>query len=282
MAGSLRSARSSPPGQRELSPVRWCGSEDAGVYLGRSGWVQVQQHSLDEQRRACRAANPSAVPVRESRTIQNIRVRLADCHSTSEPGRRRPDTLALPRGQKAEMLTTPSPLLPAYDPSSPPPITPIISPPPAFQDMEPARHKPPHLSRSVAAVDADSPPLSPITRFRHRTPSPKSSNVVRRPRNVSASSSEEEGCWKATLPLRRASPRARSSDSSSSGGDADTWGGRVRRSRSLQLPEERPPPAHRPRRQLSSKYFFSHQIQAGFKNIYQKKHSQRIQETALD
>lgn len=208
----------------------------------------MQQHSLDEQRRACRAPNPSSV--RESRTIQNIRVRLADCHSTSEPGRRRPDSLALPRGQKAEMLATPSPLLPAYDASSPPPITPIISPPPAFQDMEPARHKPPHLSRSTAAIDADSPPPSPITRFRHRTPSPKSTN--RRPRNVSASSSEEERCWKATLPLRRASPRARSSDSSSSGGDGD-WGGRVRRSRSLQLPEERLPPAHRPRRQLSSK-----------------------------
>jgi hypothetical protein len=26
---------------REMSPVRWCDEEVAGVYLGRSGWVQV-------------------------------------------------------------------------------------------------------------------------------------------------------------------------------------------------------------------------------------------------
>lgn len=271
MAGSLRSARGSPPGQRELSPVRWCGSGDAGVYLGRSGWVQVQQRSLDEQQRTTRSHGLSKLPPRDCRELCDIRVRLADCHSASEPGRRRPDSLALPHGQRP-IVHTPSPVLPSYDPISPPPITPIISPPPAFQDLEPPRQKPPHLSRSAVAVDADSPPHSPITRFRrHRTPSPQTTShnskhrnssscasfVGRRTRNVSASSSEDEGPWKAAVPRRRASPRARSSDSSSSAGDGDTWGGRVRRSRSLQLPEERPPPAHRPRRHLSSKWILT-------------------------
>jgi len=257
VAGSLRSARGSPPGQRELSPVRWCGPSEAGVYLGRSGWVQVQQHSVEDERRAYKS-NKLTTLVTENRSRRGEpRMRLVDCHSASEPSRRRPESLTLPRGNAHPTypIHTPSPYHPPYDPSSPPPITPIISPPPAFQDLEPHRQKPPHLLRSTITVDAESPPESPAMRFKHRTPSPHSpkhreSTNFRKHRYGSPSSSDDDNVFRAT-PLRRVSPRAHSTDSSSS--DPGKWGGRVRRSRSLQLPEDRPPPA-RQRRQLPSKF----------------------------
>ena len=54
IAGNMSVDRGTNNGScsRELSPVRWCDREVDGVYLGRSGWVQVQQRSLDENRRA--------------------------------------------------------------------------------------------------------------------------------------------------------------------------------------------------------------------------------------
>lgn len=173
---------------RELSPVRWCDREVDGVYLGRSGWVQVQQRSLDDSKNC----KPIAA------TLPN-RIKLSQYHYNSEPGehtgdvrkdRPRPDYLPLPLdGSRARVSQkTPSPLLQEYDSLSPPSTTPIISPPPAFQDQgldsnyktRNLSGKPPFLARSKAIVDCESPPDSTPNkwnswRLKKLTPSPASS-----------------------------------------------------------------------------------------------------------
>ncbi|XP_014470070.1 PREDICTED: uncharacterized protein LOC106742017 isoform X2 [Dinoponera quadriceps] len=169
---------------RELSPVRWCDQEVDGVYLGRSGWVQVQQRSLDENRRSnydnLVNATTGTLPL-----PRRAAVKLADYHCNSEPGKcplefsrldsQRPDFLAL-HNQDYDSITTSACTSPHNIPESfsPPSVTPIISPPPAFQDQvgrkSSSRHsgrssygKAPFLPRSNAIVDSDiiSPPPSP-------------------------------------------------------------------------------------------------------------------------
>ncbi|XP_026669321.1 uncharacterized protein LOC108624996 isoform X4 [Ceratina calcarata] len=164
---------------RELSPVRWCDREVDGVYLGRSGWVQVQQRSLDENRRA---NYESSLTTGTLPLPRRTMVKLADYHCNSEPGKcpeeflrldsQRPDYLALQDYESVASSTCTSPhsIPESY---SPPSITPIISPPPAFQDVigkNPSAKvgrsnygKAPFLPRSNAIVDSDiiSPPPSP-------------------------------------------------------------------------------------------------------------------------
>ncbi|KYM82002.1 hypothetical protein ALC53_07551 [Atta colombica] len=176
---------------RELSPVRWCDREVDGVYLGRSGWVQVQQRSLDENRRANYESNLVNAATGTLPLSRRAAVKLADYHCNSEPGKcpqdftrgldsQRPDFLAL-HSQDFDSITTSACTSPHSIPESfsPPSITPIISPPPAFQDAvagrKSSRHssssavrgnygsKAPFLPRSNAIVDSDiiSPPPSP-------------------------------------------------------------------------------------------------------------------------
>ncbi|KAI4488594.1 hypothetical protein M0802_011484 [Mischocyttarus mexicanus] len=177
---------------RELSPVRWCDREVDGVYLGRSGWVQVQQRSLDENRRINYESNLSNTAAGNLSLPRRAAIKLADYHcSNSEPGKcpqdyssrldsQRPDYLAL-HGQDYESCGTSACTSPRSIPESfsPPSVTPIISPPPAFQDVvaktrsssSSSRHptstrsnygKAPFLPRSNA-IDTDiiSPPPSP-------------------------------------------------------------------------------------------------------------------------
>lgn len=170
---------------RELSPVRWCDREVDGVYLGRSGWVQVQQRSLDDNRRV--AYTPPKPPVAVN-TSHNIppRLKMSDFHSRSEPGKfplveeiqqPRPGFLPLPNEPKrTREKPSPSSLdLHHEDPITPPPVTPIISPPPAFQDSNrrflttatasrarTMSNKPAVLTRSNA-VETSPPPSPPAT-----------------------------------------------------------------------------------------------------------------------
>ncbi|XP_043497197.1 serine-rich adhesin for platelets-like [Polistes fuscatus] len=172
---------------RELSPVRWCDREVDGVYLGRSGWVQVQQRSLDENRRINYESSLSSTAAGNLSLPRRAAIKLADYHcSNSEPGKcpqdfssrldsQRPDYLAL-HGQDYESCGNSACTSPRSIPESfsPPSITPIISPPPAFQDVvakrSSSRHlasrsnygKAPFLPRSNA-IDTDliSPPPSP-------------------------------------------------------------------------------------------------------------------------
>lgn len=168
--GSLRVSR-------ELSPVRWCDREVDGVYLGRSGWVQVQQRSLDENRRTGNYVPPSNSPAISR--APSPRIKMADYHcSKSEPGVLRPGYLPLPK----EIVTPASLDLSREEPITPPPATPIISPPPAFQDADrrfnsvprprTATSKPPFLARSNA-VEV-SPPSSPPP-----TAVPRTSSLLR-------------------------------------------------------------------------------------------------------
>lgn len=161
--------------------MRWCDQEVDGVYLGRSGWVQVQQRSLDENRRYDNLVSAATGTLPLSRRAA---VKLADYHCNSEPGKcplefsrlesQRPDYLAL-HSQDYDSITTSACTSPHNIPESfsPPSITPIISPPPAFQDAvgrkSSSRHsgrstygKAPFLPRSNA-IDSDiiSPPPSP-------------------------------------------------------------------------------------------------------------------------
>lgn len=187
----LRSANSGTSGElfisgncsRELSPVRWCDREVDGVYLGRSGWVQVQQRSLDESRctkyeNLVTSAATGTLPL-----PRRMMAKLADYHCNSEPGkcpldRMRPDFLELCNQEYNDPIMTSACTSPHSIPESfsPPSITPIISPPPAFQDAVGkksssfSRHsgrgsygKAPFLPRSNAIVDSDiiSPPPSP-------------------------------------------------------------------------------------------------------------------------
>lgn len=137
-----------------------------GVYLGRSGWVQVQQRSLDDNRRAtylqkARTTSLQQQPAPPRRTTIN----LSDYRFNSEPGKGdRPAYLSLP----VRDIATPSPA--PEEEFSPPSVTPIISPPPAFQDhgsrLTKSRTffggKTPFLPRSNAIEDSDaSPPITP-------------------------------------------------------------------------------------------------------------------------
>ncbi|XP_049821611.1 uncharacterized protein LOC109604696 isoform X2 [Aethina tumida] len=158
---------------RELSPVRWCDREVDGVYLGRSGWVQVQQRSLDESRRYSGKAAANSL-----QSSRRTGMKLADYHCNSEPGNcpevtrpndsQRPVYLSLQTKDFERKTVTPSPrnIPETY---SPPSLTPIISPPPAFQDKNKSSPKSrtffgktPFLPRSNAIEDSDaSPPTSP-------------------------------------------------------------------------------------------------------------------------
>lgn len=162
---------------RELSPVRWCDREVDGVYLGRSGWVQVQQRSLDENRRTSYTGAPNTTASLQS--SRRTGIKLAQYHCNSEPGKysevsraqdsQRPLYLSLQTREFENKARTPSPRV-IPESFSPPSITPIISPPPAFQDKNktPIKSrtffgKAPFLPRSNAIEDSDaSPPSSPI------------------------------------------------------------------------------------------------------------------------
>lgn len=140
------------------------------MYLGRSGWVQVQQRSLDENRRI-----NYAKPTGSLELSRRTGIKLANYHCNSEPGKRtnntqRPAYLPLLPREHEPNNKSPSPPLNVQE-SPPPSITPIISPPPAFQDRKTSNPtkarsffgKAPFLPRSNAIVDSDiiSPPPSP-------------------------------------------------------------------------------------------------------------------------
>ncbi|CAH1126967.1 unnamed protein product [Ceutorhynchus assimilis] len=188
---------------RELSPMRWCDREVDGVYLGKSGWVQVQQRSLEDNRRASYSVNLA-------KSIQSRRtgVKLANYHFYSEPNkfgsrtnsvdysqpiRAEPPKKEVPHPQRPAALQlkqnrnfrSPSPTPP--DPGSPKSVTPIISPPPAFQDKtrSPAKSKmffgkTPFLPRSKAIEDSDNtPPSSPIGGGKWVTTAPNAPLLVK-------------------------------------------------------------------------------------------------------
>ncbi|KAK0164355.1 hypothetical protein PV328_002993 [Microctonus aethiopoides] len=181
---------------RELSPVRWCDREVDGVYLGRSGWVQVQQRSLDENRKTNYESNSQVNQANSCGGVSGVSgtiplprratVKLADYHcSNSEPGKypdyvrsltldsHRPDFLKLHSADYEPPSECVSPPHSIPESFSPPSITPIISPPPAFQDVtrrmssrssrSMISHGKAFLPRSNAIIDSDviSPPLSP-------------------------------------------------------------------------------------------------------------------------
>lgn len=155
---------------RELSPVRWCDREVDGVYLGKSGWVQVQQRSLDENKQTNLINNISLAS--SLLTTKRTPVKLSDYHFNSEPSKYsndRPSYLSFHSGD-IDSKTIPSPPLVEQESFSPPSVTPIISPPPAFQDTKksPVKSrtffggKTPFLPRSNAIEDSDaSPPITP-------------------------------------------------------------------------------------------------------------------------
>lgn len=204
---------------RELSPVRWCDREVDGVYLGRSGWVQVQQRSLDDRRYDSNSVTTGTLPL-----SRRAAVKLADYHCNSEPGKcpqdysrtldsQRPDYLALHHSQDFDSITTSACTSPHSIPESfsPPSITPIISPPPAFQDAvagkkSSSRHssggrnsygsKAPFLPRSNAIVDSDiiSPPPSPPPHQVNWSslPSRKNSAISSRSKRQNASQQQQQ------------------------------------------------------------------------------------------
>ncbi|KAK5650640.1 hypothetical protein RI129_001669 [Pyrocoelia pectoralis] len=230
---------------RELSPVRWCDREVDGVYLGRSGWVQVQQRSLDDSRKSS-YTNPISGSLELSRRTG---IKLANYHCNSEPAKRqnggrtselqRPVYLPLNTRELETCSKSPSPPLPMNE-SSPPSITPIISPPPAFQDRKSSGGsksrtffgKPPFLPRSNAIVDSDiisPPPSPPIEKKLNRnstlpqvsqsrkiklTPSPVSRPTLPYPRIPQAKSLEETTTNRRTQFLQRHGESSSSSSSS--------------------------------------------------------------------
>ncbi|XP_071451459.1 mucin-19-like [Hetaerina americana] len=177
---------------RDLSPVRWSDKHAQGVFLGRSGWVQVRR---EPQWRSLEAEPVTDAYFDASPTEENGRI-LGRHHLGGIPGsgqqtppdagdanngRRRPATLRIPPRELRRCLSTPPPEL--LEPSSPthggilspsdplhPLNTPIISPPPAFQDSTTATaaatkvrsHRRPPLPRSNAITsDGSSPPPPP-------------------------------------------------------------------------------------------------------------------------
>lgn len=165
--------------------MRWCDREVDGVYLGRSGWVQVQQRSLDECRRGSYANNPRP-PTSSLELSRRTGIKLAHHHCNSEPEKRtdlqqRPGFLPIRVPDRESRSVSPTPVAS----TSPPYVTPIISPPPAFQDRKGNVSSPksrsffskaPFLPRSDAIIDSDiiSPPPSPA---RGLLPTPKLKNT---------------------------------------------------------------------------------------------------------
>lgn len=137
---------------RELSPVRWCDKEVDGVYLGKSGWVQVQQRSLDDNLSLDSGINAA----KYSNTSAKERKSISKMYTIDNPPKR-PVYLKLSAEEKRRDLHE--------DMSSPPPITPIISPPPAFQDATLPRPSP-KTSKALARCNAveNTPPQSPSMR----------------------------------------------------------------------------------------------------------------------
>ncbi|KAK9884651.1 hypothetical protein WA026_007494 [Henosepilachna vigintioctopunctata] len=159
---------------KELSPVRWCDREVDGVYLGRSGWVQVHHRSLDERKVSNFRTITKTTQPQDSKRVA---VKLADYHCKSDTGKFPSSPTKLLQPQKPLYLSIKEPEFeeihkrsPQHRPESfsPPLHTPIISPPPAFQDKtsksSPRRTffgKSHFLPRSNA-IDKDmSPPSSP-------------------------------------------------------------------------------------------------------------------------
>ncbi|XP_045467492.1 uncharacterized protein LOC123675950 isoform X2 [Harmonia axyridis] len=162
---------------RELSPVRWCNREVDGVYLGRSGWVQVQHKSLDDRK----ISNfRTTAKVTQAQDSKRVALKLSQYHYKSEPGRcpssptkllqqpQKPLYLSIKEPVKFDEIKKKSPQN-NTDSFSPPPHTPIISPPPAFQDKATTKTSPKrtffgksHFLPRSNAIDRDvSPPVSP-------------------------------------------------------------------------------------------------------------------------
>lgn len=177
---------------RELSPVRWCDREVDGVYLGKSGWVQVQQRSLDENKRTNMMSNISLTS--SLNTAKRTTVKLSDYHFNSEPAKYsdRPAYLSF-QSLDIDSTKIPSPPLAEPESLSPPSVTPIISPPPAFQDKNksPVKSrtffggKTPFLPRSNAIEDSDAspPPTPPLVKWR---PSPTTTVTMRKSKTAPA------------------------------------------------------------------------------------------------
>lgn len=152
--------------------------------------MQVQQRSLDDNRKASYSVN-----LAKSLQSRRTGVKLANYHFYSEPNKfseysrssslesqastesktkhqvpQRPAALQLQQNHVFDRsYATPSPL---PEPGSPPSVTPIISPPPAFQDKSAKTRsffgKAPFLPRSKAIEDSDnSPPSSPKEESSH-------------------------------------------------------------------------------------------------------------------
>ncbi|GJQ73052.1 hypothetical protein Trydic_g1683 [Trypoxylus dichotomus] len=230
---------------RELSPVRWCDKEVDGVYLGRSGWVQVQQRSLDENRRNTYVSTESLQP------SKRIGIKLADYHCKSEPGKysdirnlepQRPIYLPLRAADFEVTKKSPSPHS-VPENFSPPSVTPIISPPPAFQDKNTKSTKsrtffgkPPFLPRSNAIVDDDvSPPTSPkkiITwnsapTRKLKAPSPSTEQIRSYPRIPQTKSLEDATASRRTQFLQKYGESSSSSSSSMGFRSLDSYVPRV-------------------------------------------------------
>lgn len=237
---------------RELSPVRWCDQEVDGVYLGRSGWVQVQQRSLDDNRRTNYSTSINTSTTSSLPQYRRPGIKLADYHCNSEPGKmselnrslelQRPAYLPLKTRDIEYASTTTSPQISIPESFSPPPITPIISPPPAFQDRIKTKPrtvygKPPFLPRSDAIVDSDiiSPPTSPppppinwttlpegrqiqsginLARRTKLTPSPVSAPSYRQQSRIPQTKSLEEATNRRSQFLQRYKDSSSSSSSS--------------------------------------------------------------------
>ncbi|XP_053597025.1 uncharacterized protein LOC103576107 isoform X2 [Microplitis demolitor] len=230
---------------RELSPVRWCDHDVDGVYLGRSGWVQVQQRSLDENRKIKYESNPQAKCSGNSSGVtgtiplpRRATVKLIDYHcSNSEPGKRseylrshtldshRPDFLKLHSTEYESPSGCASPRS-IPESFSPPSITPIISPPPAFQDalqkratrssrFSTAFGKAPFLPRSNAIIDSDliSPPPSPLVNKNWcsstSSSSKKTSNISSKSRSRCQTTSQVSGNSVVVLQSKQDSKQSR-------------------------------------------------------------------------
>lgn len=170
-----------------------------GVYLGKSGWVQVQQRSLDENRRGNIISNISLTSSLQS--TKRTPVKLADYHFHSEPSKYsmdRPSYLSF-QGRNIDSQDIPSPPLVEPESLSPPSVTPIISPPPAFQDKtkSPVKTrtffggKTPFLPRSNAIEDSDAspPPTPPLMKWK---PSAPTTAQFRKPKLVPTPSTVEK------------------------------------------------------------------------------------------
>ncbi|CAA9999868.1 unnamed protein product [Nesidiocoris tenuis] len=196
------------PGSRELSPVRWHDKEVDGVFLGRSGWVQVQQpqpqtsverrdsqllHHLqqlerrEQQQRKQQQQQQQQQQQHKQQQQHVTRIKMADYHcSKSEPGKlpdpQRPGYLPLPNSNARLGRVSPSSLdLTREEPITPPPPTPIISPPPAFQDNSNKYKSSPSVRRGGGgggaflsrsnAIEVSPPPSPPKFRLSPNTSS---------------------------------------------------------------------------------------------------------------